>query len=65
MYDQEPMSLCKLYLFDQTSQAWYQWDKIWSKMSAVPPTPTGVYAGIGSRDMTEAGIAAINALYKS
>jgi hypothetical protein len=65
MYDQEPMSLCKLYLFDQTSQAWYQWDKVWSKMITAPPTPTGVYAGIGSRDMTEAGIAAINALYKN
>jgi hypothetical protein len=64
IYDQEPMSLCKLYLFDQGSERWYQWDKVWYKMDQLPPTPFGVYAGIGSRDLTTAGLDAINSLYK-
>lgn len=62
LYDQEPFELCKLYLFDQGSNKWYQWRRIWGEID-IPPTPFGVYAGIGTRDITNAGIAAIKSLY--
>ena len=62
LFDQEPFKLCKLYLFDQKSNEWYQWNKIWTRIDK-PPRPDGVYAGIGTRELTDAGLAAINSLY--
>ena len=65
IYDQEPMSLCKLYLFDMNTEKWYQWNKIWYDLAEQPPIPVGVYAGIGSRDISDTGKSAINNLYKA
>lgn len=63
LYDQEPMDLCQLYLFDQTSGTWHAWKRRWDRIDA-PPKPHGIYAGIGSRDLSDAGSAAIAALYQ-
>lgn len=62
LYDQESFDLCQLYVFDQTIEKWYQWLRQWREIDK-PPTPFGVYAGIGTRDITTAGITAIKSLY--
>ena len=62
MYDREPFDSCYLYLFDQKSNKWLQWNRMWKEIEK-PPFPSGVYAGIGSRELTDAGLAAINSLY--
>jgi hypothetical protein len=63
IYDQEPMDLCNLYLFDQGSNRWYKWRRVWAEIDQ-PPTPAGIYAGIGSRKLTADGMAAIEKLYQ-
>lgn len=65
LYDREPMELCNLFMYDMNSNHWFRWNKIWYKMDEHPPVPRGVYAGIGSRDMTPQGVEAINSLYKA
>lgn len=62
LYDREPFSLCHLYMFDQNSEKWFQWNRIWKEIDK-PPTPKSVYAGIGTRDISTAGINAIKNLY--
>jgi hypothetical protein len=63
IYDQEPMELCNLYLFDQLSNKWHTWRRGWSEIDC-PPAPLGIYAGIGSRKLTPDGAKAIDALYQ-
>ena len=53
---------CELYLFDQTSNQWMQWLEVWVNIS-MPPRPHGIYAGLGSRELTPAGLDAISKLY--
>ena len=53
---------CELYLFDQNTNKWMQWLETWITI-ARPPRPYGVYAGIGSREITDAGIEAILLAY--
>lgn len=62
LFDQEPIEKCNLYLFDQISNKWLQWKRAWIVIDK-PPAPTSVYAGIGSRKITEEGINAIKNLY--
>jgi hypothetical protein len=58
--DMHPDGRC--YVFDQNSQQWYQWKGAWCPIIA-PPRPTGVYAGIGSRELNPDGERAIMELY--
>ena len=53
-----------VYVFDLKTNKWYLWveDKF-HVQKGTPPTPTGVYTGIGSRDMTDEGIEAIGNLF--
>ncbi len=58
---------CECYVFDQATEAWYQWGGkggfvSWEHLPDGPPAPHGVWAGIGSRELTLAGKAAIRAL---
>lgn len=46
LYDQEPMDMCNLYLFDLKSESWFNWRYRWHRSGSVP-TPCGVYAAIG------------------
>lgn len=62
LFDREPFELCKMYFFDQITEQWFQWNKIWSKIDE-PPTPSGIYAGIGTRKLNSAGKRAIESLY--
>ena len=60
--DNEDISQCKLYLFDQLSRTWYFWNNDWSKMDGQPPKPSGIWAGIGTRDLNDDGKNAIRKL---
>lgn len=54
-----------LYFFDQNIAAWLKYDhreRRFVPMTQPPPVPSGVWLGIGSRNITPAGIAAIRAL---
>lgn len=50
------------YVYDQNTEGWFEWYCGWSPI-ATPPTPSGVYAGIGSRDLKVSGKNAIRDLY--
>lgn len=52
----------ELYVFDQNTNKWMQWIEEWQEVSSLP-CPHGVYAGIGSREITDAGIEAIFRAY--
>ena len=51
-------------MFDQKIRQWFQYEvgTGWVKIER-PPIPTGIYAGIGSREIIESGIKAIQKVY--
>lgn len=55
-----------VYFFDQRRKVWYQYDfqMGWVPIDA-PPTPSGRYAGIGSRKLNANGAAAIEKIYQN
>lgn len=54
-----------LWFFDQEHKKWFTYHKgNWSEIRT-PPVPSGVYAGIGTRDITEDGEMAIENLYEN
>ena len=61
-YSGRDLTECELYLFDMTSNKWMQWWETWREIDS-PPIPHGRYAGIGSREITDAGVAAIFHVY--
>ena len=61
-YEEQNFPECELYLFDMESNKWMQWWETWKEINS-PPVPHGRYAGIGSRDITDAGIEAIFRAY--
>ena len=62
IYDQEPMELCNLYMFDTKSEAWYKWDKQWIRVYDVPAAQ-GVYTVLGYDKPTNAAKLAIRDLW--
>jgi hypothetical protein len=61
-YADRTLKECELYFYDMISNQWMQWWETW-KIIDKPPVPHGRYAGIGSRDITNAGIKAIFSIY--
>lgn len=53
--DGEDHALCQLYFFDQTLGAWFSWEGCWRALGGAPPAPTGIWTGIGSRDLRSNG----------
>ena len=51
----------KCYVFDQKKEQWFQWKNGWCPIIS-PPAPEGVWAGIGTRELNEAGKKAIRDL---
>lgn len=49
------------YVFDQVRLQWFSWQGLWVAIDA-PPVPTGIWAGIGTRELTSEGKDAIRAL---
>ena len=52
---------CECFVFDQNTEQWFVWNGIWEPIGS-PPKPFGVYAGIGSRKLNNAGKEAIRGL---
>jgi hypothetical protein len=50
------------YVFDQNKEQWYQWKAGWQAID-VPPKPSGIWAGIGTRELNKAGKWAIRGLF--
>lgn len=56
--------LLPLYIFSQSNNVWYQLTSLGSwKGIKKPPTPSGVYTGIGTRDLNDKGKKAIWSVY--
>ncbi len=53
----------KIYVFDQQVERWFQWKGAWMP-SMQPPAPDGLYAAIGSRELTAAGLRAIESIFQ-
>ena len=52
---------CSCYVFDQDDAQWYKWKEEWVPIYE-PPKPTGVWAGIGTKDINSIGKLAITVL---
>lgn len=64
LYDQEPMDLCRLFMFDLKSECWFNWRYRWHRMSNVPQ-PSGIYAALGTEKLTKASRQAMEDLWKA
>ena len=62
LYDQEPMDLCELFMFDLKSEAWWQWRGTWT-MTREAPKATGIYTILSNEKISNAGKDAIKSLY--
>ena len=62
LYDQEPLELCELYLFDMKSESWWAWTQQWQRVDVVPQ-PDGVYTIVGQDKLTNAGKTALKDLF--
>jgi hypothetical protein len=54
------MAACPCYVFCQDTGYWYEWVGSWKQIHS-PPRPSGIFAGIGSRDLGITGRLAIRA----
>ena len=52
---------CACYVFDQDQNKWFKWNMKWEE--TVPPAPTGIWAGIGTRKLNDNGLNAINSIF--
>ena len=60
--DRHDGAACECYVFDMISDGWFQWNgDEWSSIPS-PPIPSGVWAGVGSRNLSPNGKAAIRLL---
>lgn len=65
LIDGEDPKKCKLYFFDQEDKRWFKFNaksKEWDKLADMPPKPEGIWTGIGTRQLNENGIEAIEKL---
>lgn len=53
---------CPAFVFCQKKLKWFVWLGAWAEMPSPPPKPSGVWAGIGSRELSQAGKNAIRDL---
>jgi hypothetical protein len=53
----------QLYVYDQAAEQWFQWIGAWRPLEAPPEKPQGIWAGIGTRDLNDAGKWAIRNLF--
>lgn len=55
IHDLEPMENCHAYVLDKKTLKWFEWNGTrWINMISRPPTPSGIWTGIGSREMSAA-----------
>lgn len=49
----------KCYFYEQNLELWYEWQDGWKMRCSQPVVPSGVWTGIGTRELNEAGLRAI------
>lgn len=60
------MNKIPLFVFDQDKRQWFQYDKHEGFVAIdKPPVPSGMYAGIGTRDLNDFGKEAIKNAYNA
>jgi hypothetical protein len=53
LHDNEPMNLCKIFVYEKNTRYWYTWENThWVQMVSRPSTPSGIWTGIGSREIS-------------
>lgn len=53
IHDGEPMENCRAYVLDKNTLHWYKWTGAkWELIISRPPKPTGIWAGVGSREIS-------------
>jgi hypothetical protein len=52
------------YVFDQDQEKWFRWDAFYWKEVIYVPKPSGIWAGIGTREINQAGKNALKDLFK-
>lgn len=52
---------CPCFVFCQEQSHWFKWEGSWQPIYE-PPSPTGIWAGVGSRDLNQIGKLAIRIL---
>ena len=50
------------YVYDQTQKQWFQWIGRWKAIES-PPKPSGIWAGVGTRELNDDGKWAIRNLF--
>lgn len=55
---------CNVWVFDQYVGRWYKWERSWVIIKGRPPTPRGVYTGIGNRSLLDYARDEIKILFK-
>lgn len=53
---------CGAFVFDQERGSWFTWEGHWEPVGR-PPTPSGIYAGVGTRRLGRRGRDAIDAVF--
>ena len=61
--DRHSGNACPVFVFDQLSEGWFVWSDFGFVPLEKPPVPSGVWAGIGSRELNSSGKAAIRDLF--
>jgi uncharacterized protein YuzB (UPF0349 family) len=65
LIDGENIKQCFAFFFDQELNRWFKFnakEQIWEKLSDMPPKPSGIWTGIGTRQLNEKGYQAIENL---
>jgi hypothetical protein len=57
--DGEDPKTCRLYFFNEISRKWLKWENEWRVLEELPPMPSGLWTGIGTRKLTLDGQSAI------
>ncbi len=53
LIDGEPMEKCKVFVLDKNTLHWHTWDGTkWVQMLSRPAKPTGIWTGVGSREIS-------------
>lgn len=66
-----PFDECHCYVLDKSSNLWYQYYPYvhngdnWILMDEIPPQPQGMWTGVGSREINDSNIEAMEALWKT
>lgn len=59
--DKHNGAACACYVFCQEASHWFVWDGTWEQIYE-PPPPSGIWAGVGSRELAPNGKLAIRVL---